>query len=726
MFQTPPAKQAVGVFLYGDFILGSEYLYTLRTCMPTALRNTAFLVVRTLREQQLLPFVIVFVALLATIKLAQYIFFTLETSPAVVLAPAGIALAAVLLGGYRMWMPIALAQAIATFTSPSNPPFLLATAVMIGQTVQPLIGAYLLKQFGFEGNFRHIRDALLLIGAALFVTMIAPTISISIQWLLGTLSDNWFLVWSRAWGGGILSVLVFTPLITTWFPLNNTILTRKEAIETAISFGSLVLISIALYWLPLGQWGLSLPAIYIFLAALFWIALRYEPRIMSASLFTTTVFGVLGAIIARPTPTRSLAEQLFSVEMFIVLMGVIFMVFAAVAEERRQAIRRLEEHMNELAHSLEKMGTADKAKNEFIAILAHELRNPLAPVMSTLEILKIKDQDPESARLIDSAEQQMHSMRRLLDDLLDVARVAQQKFKLQKQDVLLHDALRHTIETTESFIKSRGQTLEVSMPTQQVSFFADPVRFEQIVVNLLNNAAKYTPRGGHIMLSGWVEDSTLIVRVEDDGIGIPAERLEEIFEPFRQVSSAPRVGTGLGIGLSLTKRLVEMHHGVIEAASMGPGKGSTFTVRLPLTSFSPVPTPYVDAVQLQNSNTKYKILVVDDNEPAAEGLKRLLEHKGHEVRVAYSGNGALETFPSFMPDVVLLDIGLPDINGYEVADYIRKNLPNSKPMLIALTGYGQDEDKAMARSVGFDYHLTKPVSLKELENLLYRLVPSVL
>ncbi|MBP9710911.1 MAG: response regulator [Candidatus Pacebacteria bacterium] len=692
--------------------------------MPTTVRHTALLGIQAFRNQQILPSFITFAGYLLAAKLGQYIFFTFDTSPAVVLAPAGVGLAAVLLGGYRMWFPIALAHIVTALTSPASHPFAVIALSTLGNTLQPLVGAYAMRYFGFTGKFNNVRDPLLLIGAGIFITMLGPAFSYSGQWLAGTLSDNWITTWGRAWGGGMLSVLVITALVVSWYPYKNSnaILNQKETLSLSFSFGMFILISVITFWLPVGQWGVSLLAIYAYLATLFWIALQHEPRVMTAAIFASTVIGVLGSILVDVNPANTLAAQLFAVQMFIVLMGAIFLPFAGVAEERRKAVRELKAYTDQLRSSLHKMGSADKAKNEFIAILAHELRNPLAPVMSTLEILKLKNHDDESRQLIESAEQQTHSMRRLLDDLLDVARVTQQKFKLQQEHISAQTILRRAVSSTEVFIKSRGHALHTKFPEENLALYADPVRLEQIVVNLLNNAAKYTERGGHIRLSAWPENEALMIKVEDDGIGIPAERLEDIFEPFRQISAAPRVGTGLGIGLALTKRLVEMHQGRIEAASSGPGRGSSFTVRIPLAVATTVEQPVSPQFTSRSLQpTASRILVIDDNEPAAQGLKRLLEMRGHEVRTAYTGQQGLDTLTAYTPDLILLDIGLPDMNGYEVAEHIRTHMEGGGPTLVALTGYGQDEDKAMAHNAGFNYHLTKPVSLRELEGLLYRI-----
>jgi len=306
-------------------------------------------------------------------------------------------------------------------------------------------------------------------------------------------------------------------------------------------------------------------------------------------------------------------------------------------------------------------------------------------------------------------------MRRLLDDLLDVVRVTQKRFELQKERVTLQSTIVRSLHTVEAFMASQRHNLSVSTPAEPIWIYSDSVRIAQIFTNILYNAAKYTEPGGEIAVTAQREGDEAVVTIQDSGIGIEPGRLASIFEPFVHGKSLrPPVGTGLGVGLSITKQLVEMHSGTIEAHSEGIDRGSTFIVRLPLDRDQ---STFQSALEPQGpSNATYKILIVDDNQVAAESLQKLLSLKGHRVAIANTGAGALTAVSTLKPDIVLLDLGLPDIDGYDVARELRKQ--KDTPYIIALTGFGQDSDKTKTLINGFHYHLTKPVTLEDLENAL--------
>jgi signal transduction histidine kinase len=679
------------------------------------IRRAADYFLETLREQQLIPFFVVFTAIFVGGKLGQYIFYTFNTSPALIWPPAGIALAAFVILGYRAWLPVLVGNVLIYATSPGGTPPVVLLAAIILYTLTPLVGAIVFNYYKFDGNMGRTRDALLIVALALSLTIIAPLIIVGIQLLTHTLTTSAWISWSRAWAGRVLSILVLTPFLTSWFNWRWSPLMRNRVAEAAIATLALLASVYVVFWTALPQLNVFL-LLYLLLGMLFWVALRLGPRMTALAFLLMTIFGMAGSVLAHPTATP-LNTQLFADELFIILLSPIFLILSALVEERRITSQQLSSTVDDLKEALHKLEIEDGSKNEFIATLAHELRNPLAPVVSTLEILKLEDPRPELLRLISSAEEQLQQMRRLLDDLLDVARITQRTFKLQKEQVSLDSAISRSVRTVEHFVGSQQQTLLVSLPKERLTVLGDPVRLTQIFTNILYNAAKYTPLGGTISIEAHRDGESAVVSVTDTGIGIEQSRLERIFEPFVHSSPRGQVGTGLGIGLSLTKRLVEMHEGEITAQSDGKGLGSTFTVHLPTHEAPPEPAP---AAAVSPTRSVFKILVVDDNEAAAQALKRLLSKQGHDVSLVYTGTGALEAVSSLNPQVILLDIGLPDIDGYEVARQLRR-AKGATPYIIALTGYGQDEDRAKAFSAGFHYHLTKPVGISDIEKILYTL-----
>jgi PAS domain S-box-containing protein len=351
----------------------------------------------------------------------------------------------------------------------------------------------------------------------------------------------------------------------------------------------------------------------------------------------------------------------------------------------------------------EALRESDRRKDAFLATLAHELRNPLAPIRNAVEVLKAKGTpDPELTWCREVIERQVGQMARLLDDLLDVSRITRNKLELRKERVTLATVLESAVETSRPVIDGGGHELTVSLPSEPVYLDADPVRLAQVFANLLNNAAKYTEGGGRIRLAAERVGQELVVSVGDNGIGIAADVLPRLFRMFSQAKAAlERSQGGLGIGLSLVRGLVEMHGGTVEARSGGPGAGSEFVVKLPIAVASAVPEQPPAEVK-KPCGVRCKIVVADDNRDAADSLALMLRLKGHEVRNARDGEEAVEAAEAFRPDVVLLDIGMPRLNGYEVARRIREQLWGKDMVLVALTGWGQDEDRRRSEEAGFD------------------------
>jgi signal transduction histidine kinase len=364
------------------------------------------------------------------------------------------------------------------------------------------------------------------------------------------------------------------------------------------------------------------------------------------------------------------------------------------------------------------LAEADRRKDEFLAMLGHELRNPLAPIANGLHVLKLTDLAPAAhARTLSLMQRQVNHMVRLLDDLLDVSRITRGKIQLRQEPLELADVLSGAVEASTPLIEQRRHRLELHLPSESLRVFADPDRLTQVFANLLHNAAKYTDDGGRITVTATRRGREVIVEVRDTGIGIPTDLMPGIFDVFRQGdTSLDRARGGLGLGLTVVRRLVEMHGGGVSAFSAGPGKGSELVVRLPL-----LPSDLVLTAPLRTVTPAlaggHRILVVDDNVDAARSLGMALTALGHEVHCVHSGQRALEVVASFHPEVVLLDIGLPGMDGYETARRLRAEPASEQLLLVAVTGYRGAKEGPEARGAGFDHHLLKPVDVERLQSL---------
>ncbi|WP_439627070.1 PAS domain S-box protein [Gemmata sp.] len=376
----------------------------------------------------------------------------------------------------------------------------------------------------------------------------------------------------------------------------------------------------------------------------------------------------------------------------------------------------------ENTHLYQALREADRRKDEFLATLAHELRNPLAPIRNALQILKLPRVDATTVeRSRDMMERQVHHLVRLVDDLLDVSRVMRGKIELRKERIELATVAARAVETVQPLIDAQGHDLKVLLPPDPLPLHADPVRMAQVVGNLLTNAAKYTEPGGRIWLTAEREGGEAVLRVRDSGIGIAPNMLPRIFELFVQVDHAStKAQGGLGIGLTLVKNLVEMHNGSVAARSAGLGRGSEFVVRLPVAVQGPEQAQAQGTGEQQHAAVPsgHRLLIVDDNRDAADSLAVLLELQGHEVRVAHNGPAALEVTKGYRPDVVFLDIGMPGMDGYEVARRLRQQPGLENVVLAALTGWGQKEDRRRTADAGFNHHLVKPPEPKAVAGVL--------
>jgi PAS domain S-box-containing protein len=380
----------------------------------------------------------------------------------------------------------------------------------------------------------------------------------------------------------------------------------------------------------------------------------------------------------------------------------------------------------------ESLRESDRRKDEFLAVLAHELRNPLGPLANTLETLRRPDRDPATVvRALGMMERQVEKLKHLVADILDVARVNAGRIELRRETIDLRAAIEHAVEMEQPRITAAQLNLSTNLPSEPVWIEGDALRFEQIFANLVDNAVNYNEPGGRIGLTVEVANPSsgqalreAIVRVQDTGIGIQPDQLSKIFEFFARGDVAPaRRTTGLGIGLALAKNLVELHSGTIEAFSQGPGQGSTFTVRLPLPSevraSQPGSASQPSSSESGKSSAPRRILVIDDNSDAAEALAELLRAFGHDVQIALSGPDGLRSAAVLRPEVVFVDIAMPEMDGYEVARQLRRQT-GPKTNLLALSGYGSNEDRRRSLEAGFDTHLVKPIDANALANILAR------
>ncbi|MGZ4960737.1 MAG: ATP-binding protein [Methylomonas sp.] len=386
-------------------------------------------------------------------------------------------------------------------------------------------------------------------------------------------------------------------------------------------------------------------------------------------------------------------------------------------------LKRNQSQLTEQTEKTQKLREANRCKDEFLAMLAHELRNPLAPIRNSVEILKHADVNPERLAWCTSIiERQVEHLVRMMDDLLDVSRISHGMIELKMERLPIRDFILPAVETCQQLIDTRRQTFRLEVPQDDLWVAGDRIRLTQVISNLINNAAKYTHEGGHIELKAELSGDDVCIHICDSGCGIDPKELPHLFELFYQVDrSIDRSQGGLGIGLSLVHKLVVNHGGNIQAFSKGLGQGSDFVIRLPRLIMSPSTAAPITAVTAAPSSNKLRILVVDDNRDAAESLALLLKNEGHQVLTEFDGISAYETARTERPDLILLDIGLPGMDGYAVAHALRQDHELERTRLIALSGYGQSDDREKSSISGFDEHWVKPVGIEKLRILLAKL-----
>jgi signal transduction histidine kinase/CheY-like chemotaxis protein len=636
----------------------------------------------------------------------------------------GVALALLVLRGRRLWPAIFLGGLLADILNEAPPIASVGTA--LAATLEGLLGATLLLRVGFQPAMRRLHDvASLFLLAATLSTTLGATLGVGSLCLDGVAPWSQFsTLWSMWWVGDASGALVTAPFIFVWVDQARREWRFDRLSEAMLLLFAMLALSLAVFV----DHGTSVPypVHYLIFPAVIWTALRLGQHATASLVFGAMSVTVVATVAGRgPFVRPSVDESVLQVTLFMAVVAVTGLFLGAATAERNRAERRrsadyarLRLSEERLARQAEELAAADRRKDEFLAVLGHELRNPLAPLQNGLELLSRAGSDPAVlAKTRGLMERQVRHLVRLVDDLLDVARIRSGKIVLALERVDIAVLIGSAVEIARPMIDARRHQLEVHIASPTPWVDADRTRLPQLLANLLNNSAKYTEEGGRITLSAEQTGDTVQVRVRDSGIGMTPEALATVFELFAQVAGpAHAVQGGLGVGLSLARSIAELHGGTLTAYSQGPGTGSEFILRLP--AARPPAAPDHSGNPHATTVPRRRILVVDDNVDAAESLALILGYGGHEIRTAHGGRDAIRIAQEMRPDVMILDLGMPDMDGYAVARVIRSDPHLAHTRLIALSGYGQPEDLRRTATAGFDAHLIKPVEQAALERVL--------
>lgn len=622
--------------------------------------------------------------------------------------PTGIALASFLLFGRRMWPAIFAGAFLANITTDGS----IATSlgVAAGNTLEGLLGAYLVERFA---RGRHAFDRpqdifRFVVLAGLSSTMVSATLGVTALSLGGYAPwDDYGSIWLTWWMGDVAGALLVAPFFLVW--------RNPSAVQWSERWPEAVLVLIVLITSAVAVFGgvyppaRNYPLAFVCIPVLVWTALRFGQRETATALIVVSGIATWGTVhasgsVGAATPNASM----LILQAFMGTVAVMAMSIAALVAQHKRLLAAAQRARADAE-------AANLAKDTFLAMLGHELRNPLAAITTAVHVLDhAVPLEGKTARVKQIIAEQVAQLARLVDDLLDASRVRTGKIVLHRSRVELADLVARSLETLAAAGKSAHHHVEFSGHPTWVD--VDVTRLEQVVTNLVTNALKYTPPGGTIEVNVATEHGSAILRVADNGIGIAPEMLPRIFDLFTQGDRGPdRSEGGLGIGLTLVKHLVELHGGTVAATSRGPGSGSLFTVRFPAVSPRRGTDPVPDAPPLSRPR---RVLVVEDQPDARDVLRLALQLAGHEVFDAADGPLGIETASRCQPDVAIIDIGLPGCDGYEVARQVRRTPDGQTIFLVALTGYGQPEDRRRAEEAGFDLHLVKPIDPAVLNALL--------
>ena len=638
--------------------------------------------------------------------------------PILLHVPSAIALTTLFFFGIRLWPAVVLAALVAGVSVNAALPALIL--IPLGEMLQAAVGAHALRGLGFDPIFRRFRDMLTFILTAFAVSTILPTAAFLVAIVTDQTSGDYgelIAEWGLYYTAVVTALLVLTPFMLRWFSKRRFNRNAFEIIEIVVAFSFLLAINYFLI-VPEISTVAGVPLVYFLFIPLFWIALRLRPR------FVTLAFVVLGVTyVGTALGAPDAASLLYRIEGFLIVTAVICYLIVALEEDRRRSANLLRTQLSTLENAIARISSESKAKNDFIAVLAHELRNPLAPIVSGIDLLKLKEnRDPEELETLTIMEDRMHMVRRLLDDLLDISRITENKMVLQSERVMIDEVVRRAIVSTEHHLQERHQILSYNISDKSLMVLGDAARLEQVFSNLLTNASKYSDPGDDIALTVRKSDEHVEITVRERGIGIEPKVLDTIFVPFHQIESGTRTIKGLGIGLALVRSFVEMHGGAVAASSKGAGHGSEFTVLLPLMHEDGIRKLTVkDSTpdRTDHGSSRKHILVVDDNDIAASSIGKLLEIQGYKVSYAFDGGQAIDRVKSSSPDIVLLDLDLPDRDGYSVARILRER--GYTGHLVALTGLSTQDARLRGQEAGFKEYLVKPVALDELRRTLAKL-----
>ncbi len=640
-------------------------------------------------------------------KVGLDFFGVLNPSASAVWPPTGVAIASLLLYGYRAAGAVFAGAFLVNYATAGG--VLTSLGIAAGNTLEGVAAAYLVTRFA-RGAAAFERPADLAKYAALAaVVSTAPSATIGVGILiLSGLAPPASLggIWLTWWLGDAVGAILVGSLILLWFRDRQFAFSVSQGIELVLLFMVVIGVTALLFFqAQLGRYPLA----FLCMPLLVWAAFRFRAReVVTAAACLSTIATWATVTNHGPFAMATPNESLLVLQGFTAVATLTALMMSALVQERRVLLKREQAALAEAEAAL-------RSSDAFLAMLSHELRNPLSAIAAAGAALEQPRMAADwNARAGQIIRRQTALLKRLIDDLLDVAKITGGKLGLVRRPLDLADVVRSTVE---SLVDSGARLPSIELELDRVGVDADPERLQQVVGNLLGNAIKFTPAGGHVRVRTFAEGRDAVLSLEDSGAGIAPDLLPRVFDLFQQgPQGRDRARGGLGVGLALVRRIVEMHGGSVEARSDGEGRGSVFTVRLPSTPTAGVPVPQAAPARAAPG---CRILLIEDNADARESLRMILENAGHDLSEAADGETGIERAIALRPQLALVDIGLPGIDGFEVAERIRAVDPSI--LLVALTGYGRDDDVAASRAAGFDAHVVKPVSVQHLSALIEEL-----